>query len=229
MIALYLTAVNDEKRALAIRAVKAALAAAGMEPMDAFTEAERAVMHVLQRQEPCGLIVETPPDPEPGQVAVTASQVYAAAEAFEVAVGDTECAEAYTVDENGTEGRRIPAATPATPEAPASDARAITQEDADRAKGKRSIPIGSGDAGSPPKHGDNESIARAFLRDVPDDFTPSREASATTTLLMGLAEGNAQTAFIYCKRFAHVTGHPELWVEVAHCLGDAYGFKVAQL
>lgn len=227
MIALYLTGVDPEKRALAIRAVKAALVAAGMENgAEAFQAAEQAVMAVLRTEQPCALITATVGDPLPGQIYVTEAQVNEAAMAFEAAVADTGCAEAYTVEHDGGEGRRIPqlpepkADQPERPSIPSDDEGA----DEDTPTGKRRIPINER-----PVDRDEARVAALFMSEVPEDFAPSRKAAASAALLMAMCNGSAQGAFLYARRLAHTTGDVDLWAEVAHVLGDALGFKVATL
>lgn len=191
MTALYLTRVNPELRAVAIKAVKAALIAAGMEnSREAFEAAETAVYTVLSTGEARGLVIEQ-------EGVATAEQVIAAAEAFAEVIGSTGAAEARSIDLEGHEH----AVTPESEHKPAA----------------------------PPSGGQPESreaaITRDFMADPAPDFAPSKAAAETAALLLGMCEGNAQQAFVYARRLASTTGNPELWIEVGHIVGEAFGYK----
>lgn len=201
MIALHLTGVNASKRGGAIRAVKAALVAAGMEnnavTMD---QAEKAVRYVMSSGAPRVLIREE------GDI-VTAEQVIAAARAFEDAVGETQAAEAVTYESDpsgatpleGLDTEDVRAALDGEPQAVPSR---LSAEDAVNAR---------------------------FIEDIPADFTPSREGSLIMSLLLGMCDGNAQGAFVYAKRLAVVSGHPDPFVDAGRAICAAYGFQAVRL
>lgn len=102
---LYLTRVNAEKRALAIRAVKRCLEAAGQPAEQAMINADDAVHRWLNTQQPQGII-------GPGVDGAATARALAA---FNDAVGDTGAAELTADLPQQTEGVGAMASEPVMP------------------------------------------------------------------------------------------------------------------
>jgi hypothetical protein len=111
---LFLMEVDPNQRAVAMRAVKSALIAAGMDHADAIYEAQRQVLRVLQGRGPVGLVVEDGAE-------VPAGAVDAAAVAFADALADHPDAAAVEVDYD----YEAPQTPPEAPETPRQEVAAI--------------------------------------------------------------------------------------------------------
>ena len=104
---LFLTDVNPAQRVIAIRAVRLALMAAGMDGVEAMNDATSAVLRVLRGDSPVGLIGDTAPE----------GTVEAAVEAFTNALKDHPDAATFAVDVDYGQAE----VSEAEPEAPEPD------------------------------------------------------------------------------------------------------------
>jgi hypothetical protein len=71
--------------------------------------------------------------------------------------------------------------------------------------------------------GSLQEIRERFLSPLPENFTPSAQASMTALVLMAMTNGNGQAAWIYAQKLAYTTGQPDLFLEVGRAYEAAFG------
>lgn len=205
MLTLMLTAVNPELRATAAKAVRAAQAAADVEPgMESVRKAIELVDRVRAGHAPQVIVSEA--------TGFTREQVEAAAAAFSQAVASSGAAEAETLKVSDPSDADL-----ANDLEHVNEAAARIDPGIDVLARMTHKPTGRAAV--------EQAVTRALLEPIPPDYAPSREGSLTMAILMGACDGNAAQAFAYAKRLAVVSGHPDVYVDVCRAICAAYAFQ----